>query len=77
LWRQRHRGFESHALRSDLAKLVLTWECAAYFTPCSPCVDDALADSRAEAGSSISGIYGPKQAAFDKTWKPGDYEPQA
>jgi tetratricopeptide (TPR) repeat protein len=25
LWRQRHRGFESHALRSDLGKLVLTW----------------------------------------------------
>jgi hypothetical protein len=22
-------------------------------------------------------IYGPEQAAFDKTWKPGDYEPQA
>jgi hypothetical protein len=25
LWRQRHRGFESHALRSDLGKPVLTW----------------------------------------------------
>jgi hypothetical protein len=22
-------------------------------------------------------IYGPEQAAFDKTWKPGDFEPQA
>jgi Protein of unknown function (DUF1214) len=22
-------------------------------------------------------IYGPKQAAFDKTWKPGDFQPQA
>ena len=22
-------------------------------------------------------IYGPEQAAFDKSWKPGDFEPQA
>jgi hypothetical protein len=22
-------------------------------------------------------IYGPEQAAFDKTWKPGDFEPRA
>jgi hypothetical protein len=22
-------------------------------------------------------IYGPEQAAFDKTWKPGDFQPQA
>ena len=22
-------------------------------------------------------IYGPEQAAFNKTWKPGDLEPQA
>jgi hypothetical protein len=22
-------------------------------------------------------IYDPEQAAFDKTWKPGDFEPQA
>jgi hypothetical protein len=136
LWRQRHRGFESHALRSDLAKPVLTWDYArlshcGWLVPLpvpgklfwSVTVYDAHTRSQIQTGQAKAllsslfdfpdaagddsvdlffgpaapaghenqwiqtnpgagwfvyfRIYGPEQAAFDKAWKPGDFQPQA